>query len=58
MQSFPEQDFSHVQLTGRVELSKKADLSMEVSMGLDGTIETFQTARADPSQWMLVPNGK
>lgn len=41
MESFPEQDFSRVQLTGRVELSKKADLSMEVSMGLDGTIETL-----------------
>ena len=40
MEAFPEQDFSGVQLTGRVDLTKKADLSMEVSMGLDGTVDT------------------
>jgi uncharacterized metal-binding protein YceD (DUF177 family) len=41
MQSFPEQDFSRVQLTGRVELTKKADLSMGISMFLGGTIDTL-----------------
>ena len=41
MEAFPEQDFSRVQLTGRVELTKKADLSMEISMFLDGTIDTL-----------------